>query len=179
MRKLRLDKEKPFCFDDLSCHIAHTCAELHMSSCSHSGPRLHPRTHTGLHLPQPDTCALTCGAAHIHTYIHAWEHACPCGLHAHISPCVHRLHTFAHTPKSGQRADKGAKVQPLPPPCTLKSLSTAYRHVQDWVGHGQEALDSKGRDDLALKTQGHPPTSKQGYRGYKALLARQTPSQRA
>lgn len=82
LKKLMLGKEMPFLFGRLSVHIAHTYAELH----THSGPHLHPRTHRGSHMPQPDrhTCVLTYGTACVHAHVHVM---CVCVGYLHI--CTH------------------------------------------------------------------------------------------
>lgn len=89
MRKLRLGKERPFHFGGLSSHVTHTRAELYecISSCAHSSPHLHPQTHTGLHIPQPDTRALTYRTAHFHTCVHG-NMCVPVG-YIHIYTHVH------------------------------------------------------------------------------------------
>lgn len=102
----------------------------------------------GTHCTRGLTCVCVCVFIYLFIYTH-----------------VHTGHTLLdiHLSKSGERsADKGAKVQLLPPPPILKVPSAAGRCVQEGVGHAQVALGSKGRDDLALETQGHQLTSKWG-----------------
>lgn len=164
----------PFHFGALATSI---CAKQDINSCSHSSPHLHPRTGAPTHHCQIHVCAHTRDSLYIQA--RAQEPMCTCGLTC-MCVCiyVHPGHALpaTHQCESGERGtDKETKVQRLPPPCIFQVPAAGWC-VQDWVGHGQVAPGSKGKDGLALETQGHQLTSTWGYGNYGASPAGQTPS---
>ena len=140
MRKLRLGNEMPFHFGALFFHITYMCKasyKLRLTFKSTPVPS-DRRTHTTARY----TCVFTHMMAHIqrHVYRNACVHV---GSAAYIyiyiyiyiyAPCAHSPYTTGQTSfwEWERGADKGAKVQPLPPPHILKAPLPAGVYRPGW-----------------------------------------------
>lgn len=123
--------------------VAHTRAELHISSCSHLGPHLPPRTHTGLHMPQPDT------HVHSHTGPLVSIHMC---IRICVSMCVYiKTHVYiGHTLWDIHlRVGKGVQIKAQSP--TL--ASSLYPPSSDHCWKVRTGLGGVETDGYRLKWQ--------------------------
>lgn len=123
--------------------IAHTRAELHISSCSHLGPHLPPRTHTGPHMPQRDT------HVHSHTGPLVSIHMC---IRTCVSMCVYiETHVYiGHTLWDIHlRVGKGVRIKAQSP--TL--ASSLYPPSSDHCWKVRTGLGGVETDGYRLKRQ--------------------------